>query len=427
MKSMKLRLMPTANQRKILRQWMGTVRFLYNKANQAVREKRAKSEFKKLRQTILTDESLLRDNEWLNQIPNAVKQTAIKQLSEAYKTNFAKKTKTSFQVQFKSKKLAKTEVAQFDKRGVSFSPRQKLTEANVSLLPTYLKTTMIVVDSKKYIKQLVQMKRPPCEVKIQYHYRSGNYYLLVPVKHLPPLSTNANVHGVVSIDPGVRTFATCYSPTAGVGKLPIDGDAGMKRRYHRIDRMKSALATIKSSKTEHRSPKARRKTLARMTKKVHRLWQEIDDCKHHMHYSIIKFLLSNFEQVVIPDFDPHSMTDKRTSVLASATKRAMFNWGHGLFRQRLKTKASLLGRPEAVVIVTEEYTSKTCGNCGNIKHNLGSTKTYHCEGCGMRADRDVNGARNILLKHLTESGNLEGCGRVDVEGPQEEMINISRC
>lgn len=284
---------------------------------------------------------------------------------------------------------------------------------------------MIVSDSKKYIKKLVQMKRPTSEVKVQYHYRTGDYYLLVPVENTPPRRTDSNMHQVVSIDPGVRTFATCYSPTAGIGKLPVAGDVKMRRRYHRIDRIQAALATIKSSKTEYRAPK--RKTLKRMTKKVHRLWKEIDDCKHHMHYTVIKFLLDNFEKVVIPDFDPHSMSDKRTSLLTSETKRAMFNWGHGLFRQRLKTKASLLGRLDAVVVVTEEYTSKTCGNCGNIKYNLGSADKYHCNGCGVEMDRDVNGARNILLKHLTESGNLEGCFGVDVEGPQEEMMNIVRC
>ncbi|RHZ62220.1 hypothetical protein Glove_341g17 [Diversispora epigaea] len=50
---------------------------------------------------------------------------------------------------------------------------------------------------------------------------------------------------------------------------------------------------------------------------------------------------------------------------------------------------------------TEEYkyTSKTCGNCGFIKKNLGESKTFRCDSCDLVIDRDVNGARNILLKH----------------------------
>ena len=43
-----------------------------------------------------------------------------------------------------------------------------------------------------------------------------------------------------------------------------------------------------------------------------------------------------------------------------------------------------------------------CTNCGNIKHDLGSSKTYNCQNCGITIDRDIGGARSILLKVLTE-------------------------
>nr|QYA18551.1 RuvC-like nuclease Rnase H fold [Clandestinovirus] len=315
--------------------------------------------------------------------------------------------------------MSKTEVAQFDKRAVSFSALQKQTEANVSLMPKYLEQ-MKIVDSKKFIRQLVQMKKPGCEVKIQYHYRTGEYFLLVPVEH-HHTPTETPKHQVVSIDPGVRTFATCYSPTGGIGKLPTGGEIGLKKRYLRIDRIQSALTKIKSMKMEERRTNGyKTKNINRMNKKIHRLWMEIENSKHHMHYNTIKFLLSNFEKVIVPDFNPHEMSVKQTSILNKGTKRAMFCWGHGEFRQRLKTKASLMGRDGDIIITTEEYTSKTCGCCGQIRWDLGSDKKFECSGCGSKLDRDVNGARNILLKYITEK---EG---VDVETPQEEMINVER-
>ncbi|WP_307731330.1 zinc ribbon domain-containing protein [Microseira wollei] len=45
-------------------------------------------------------------------------------------------------------------------------------------------------------------------------------------------------------------------------------------------------------------------------------------------------------------------------------------------------------------------TSKTCGSCGYIHHKLGGAKVFKCPRCGVRIPRDVNGARNILLRAL---------------------------
>jgi len=50
--------------------------------------------------------------------------------------------------------------------------------------------------------------------------------------------------------------------------------------------------------------------------------------------------------------------------------------------------------------VNESYTSKTCGRCGNINKELGSSKSYKCSKCHLEIDRDVNGARNIYLKNI---------------------------
>lgn len=59
-----------------------------------------------------------------------------------------------------------------------------------------------------------------------------------------------------------------------------------------------------------------------------------------------------------------------------------------------------------VMVVKEAYTSKTCSNCGFIKYNLNSNKTFKCDDCGIVIDRDINGARNILLKKLSPLGDV---------------------
>ncbi|RHZ56880.1 hypothetical protein Glove_396g97 [Diversispora epigaea] len=54
-----------------------------------------------------------------------------------------------------------------------------------------------------------------------------------------------------------------------------------------------------------------------------------------------------------------------------------------------------------VVICDEHYTSKTCGNCGYLHQKLRSNKTFKCSQCQIEMDRDINAARNILLRYLT--------------------------
>ena len=77
---------------------------------------------------------------------------------------------------------------------------------------------------------------------------------------------------------------------------------------------------------------------------------------------------------------------------------------HYKFRQRLQS--SLARRPGKTVIeTTEAYTTQTCGLCGH-RYRPGAASTYVCQNaaCGVGLDRDVNGARNILLTVLGRGG-----------------------
>ena len=53
----------------------------------------------------------------------------------------------------------------------------------------------------------------------------------------------------------------------------------------------------------------------------------------------------------------------------------------------------------------EAFTTQTCGCCGVRNPDVGRAETFRCvdaRGCGARIDRDVNGARNIALRVLTD-------------------------
>ena len=55
------------------------------------------------------------------------------------------------------------------------------------------------------------------------------------------------------------------------------------------------------------------------------------------------------------------------------------------------------GSAVAVHVVSEAYTSKTCGLCGRLHHSLGGNHTFRCPhpSCDYCSDRDAHGARNV--------------------------------
>ena len=77
---------------------------------------------------------------------------------------------------------------------------------------------------------------------------------------------------------------------------------------------------------------------------------------------------------------------------------------HARFIERLKFKAGIYGTN--VKIVKEDYTSKTCGGCGIQNKNLCRSKTFVCGNCKAVIDRDLNGARNILIKNYKLWGKM---------------------
>ncbi len=65
----------------------------------------------------------------------------------------------------------------------------------------------------------------------------------------------------------------------------------------------------------------------------------------------------------------------------------------GWLRPQLTYKAAGAGRQ--LVIVNPPYTSQTCSRCG-ARPALGRSERYQCPVCGLRMDRAVNAALNIL-------------------------------
>ncbi len=117
-------------------------------------------------------------------------------------------------------------------------------------------------------------------------------------------------------------------------------------------------------------------------------------------------LCTNYDTIMLPVFASKQMVKKakdpndKPRVISAKTARLLLTWRHYEFREYLKSKAIIRGKE--LVVVTEEYTMQCCGQCKNLKKNLGGSKVYKCAKCSFVCGRDENAARNIFLKYLKE-------------------------
>jgi IS605 OrfB family transposase len=204
---------------------------------------------------------------------------------------------------------------------------------------------------------------------------------------------DGSIHAV-SIDPGVRTPFTWYSPTKGTGKIGNRDIGRVVRLCQYMDDLISRMDRLKASSSKRKQRKAKRlaAAVARMRRDIIRLQNEI-------HRKAIAFFVREFDAIVIPPFEVSNMVSRKTRKITRRTVRNMLGWAHFRFRERLTSKAEEAG--VRIIIQNEAYTSKTCSWCGNMQA-IGGSETYNCRGCGVRMDRDENGARGIFLRALLD-------------------------
>lgn len=390
-----VRIFPCKGDAAVLRRWIGMSRCMYNAAVDHINA-RKQYRYEQVREELTNEDRL--PHEWLKMLPSAARKYAVMNACDAFKSNFAKRALHPghrFEVRRRSKK----------------SPVQQLTFEAKSLrviAQTGCTGRLMLVDTRtpqlgrggiafdiRHLRLIQQSQDPILQMD-----KLGRFSLII--RHLrAPLETQERVRSsMVGLDPGIRTFMTTYSPDGTAYKL---GDQAANRIYRLMvvdDKIQGRVQTgrrpdgTKMSKRERRNLRRSRVRLA----------NRIDNLVSEMHWKVGNFLVTRYDRIVIPPFESARMSRRyeasrqRWRRIGKKTTRQMLRLRHYAFRTRLLYLAGLHG--VQVDVMTEEYTSKTCTNCGHLHMTLGSNKVYRCSGCGVVYDRDLGGSRNQLLKNM---------------------------
>jgi len=283
-------------------------------------------------------------------------------------SNFKNKNVQSFRMKYRSKKNS-TDYLHFEDKS----------------FPSYIKNIKgrYFYKDKNNKRKKLYLKDFNFEkgIEIIYEKETDKYFLHVPVdSNWFPIDDKRNdnqikfkvekENRIISLDPGVRKFLVGYDPAGSSIFIGEKANNEILNLFHTIDKCQNK-------------------------KEKFLLWKKVKNMISELHWKTISFLIENYDTILLPEFKVSEMVKKKK--LSRSTKRMMMMFSFFSFKQKLKWKCDLYGKK--LIIVDESYTSCTCTNCGTINKTEGK-ETLKCYSCEFTVDRDVAGARNILIKNV---------------------------
>lgn len=359
-KSRKIRLFLNPEQKALLKQWFGVSRFVYNTTIKYLQEPDTKANWMVIKTGILNGLP-----EWAKLVPFQVKSIAIKDAClavKAAKKGF-KKDGQIRKCRFRSRKNTKQSI---------FIPKSAIKQCGIyhSIL------------GKCRLKEALPAKFSDGRLTLAY----GEYYLVVSEQVQSVQSDNQG--RLVALDPGVRRFMTFFSEKS-FGCLGNDSNLYIQRLCFRLDRLVSKISKSPSKQKQ------------RLKKAASRLRCKIKNLVKELHHKTARFLVDNFDVILLPTFETSQMVSKSRRKLRNKSVRQMLTLSHYEFKTFLKWKA--WEQSKKVIDCNEAYTSKTVSWTGEIVNNLGGARIIKSISTGLKMNRDINGARGIFLRALVDT------------------------
>ena len=426
LKTRKIRIYPTKKQKNLFETYFGASRFVYNIILEHVKNGYKNAKIIDNKKQFNVDKKVMRElfvkecskKVWMKDILYETKDSAMRRFLTARKSgmsNIKAGNIKYFDMKYKSKRngnqifgIPSVSVSKLGTKRMNFKSgapkkfksglknknkkkkketiksktnRKRTRKTGLVLFPTkHPNLGRLRIRNKNYNEFVKDIGNVTHECEISKN-SANKYYIHIPIDNTEKTENKCSCDSV-ALDPGVRTFQTFYSADGITGEL---GKDFIKKRILKYRFKLDHLDGIKCiGKTKYNIRK--RKFLLRT---------KIKNIVSDLHWKTADFLCKNFKTIIIPKFETRKMVRKYKRNITTTTVRNLLTLSHYKFLQRLTHKTKQY--KTNLIHITEEYTSMTCGKCG-ILNNIGSNKEYNCKKCLIKIDRDINAARNIMLK-----------------------------
>ena len=362
-KARRIRIYPSRQQKQLFKQWFGVGRKVYNTCINHFNEKDIV--FKGwMKMSTLVLHSLTED--YIKSVPCQIKNMAVKDAYTSRMTN-CKKTKKSgkpFKLRYKSRKNPVQSC---------YIPKSAVSDSGI----------YHTISGKLKFSEREWLKNDICACRLINDH--GRWYLSVPQKI--KTTTTESQGGIVALDPGVRNFLTYFSEDGRFGWLGIHAFDRILNLNLKRDKLLSRLTLTKDKREK-----------GKLKRTLNRTYHRIQDLVDELHWQCINYLVHNFSVIVFPPFEVKGMT-KKGRKLRKSVVRSMLSLRFFKFKERLKQKCKECG--VTYIEQNESYTSKTNSFTGELINNLGGKEWFMYD--GIKVHRDLNGARNILIRAMRDS------------------------
>ena len=352
MRAYKYRLNPTEEQKVLIEKHLGCCRYICNNFLEE-RKKAYEEDWKTLtyydNAKALTQ--LKKELVWLKEVNSQSLQATLKDLSLAYDRFFKKISKFP---KFKSKKNPKKWF---------HIPQEIKLKGSKLVIPKF----------KEWIK--VNLHRPlTWTIRNATITKDNTWYYVSLVcestNEALPRKTN-----LIGIDMWLSHFC-----------ITSNWDKFENPKFLRI--VEGKLKKIQSYYSRHKGK--------RNLRKLQRLHSKIANQRKDFLHKLSTKLIHENQVICLEDLNVKGMMKNHRLA------KAIWEVGWWMFTRFLQYKAEWHGRK---VIIIDRYfpSSKTCNCCWYVKEELKlSERKYHCEGCWVELDRDINAAKNILKEGLNQ-------------------------
>ena len=371
LRAIKIRLYPNKTQEQTLNKVLGCYRFVYNQmlAQKQNAYKRDKTNLNVTDLSKWFHGTLLKDEQysWLKEQNTKVMKQAIRQMDGAYRNFF--KQHNGFP-KFKSKKDKQSALFPYE----AISKHNTFETRHISLT-TPLKNIKFRC-SDLYFSRLQKYNKNIRSATLS-KTKSGNFFLSILIEmEDTELKKFEHTNEQVGIDLGVKDFV-------------ITSDGEVFENKHFFKKKEKQLKKLQRQLSKKvKGYNNRKKAQVRIAKLFERITNKKDA---YIHY-VTNELLTYFDTIFMEDLNVQGML--KNHHLAKAIQEV----GFYKFKETLVNKALMNGKQ--VVFIDRFYpSSKTCSVCGYKKRDLRlSDREWICPNCGMKHDRDINAAMNILLE-----------------------------